>query len=92
MVREFTESEQHEIIAALERAGATSACSRCGHPELTLLPCPSIHFYVPTNFHSDPALVTIGVICRKCGCISNHALEALGINISLEAPPQPDTV
>ncbi len=90
MVREFTESEQLDIIAALQRVGATSACSRCGHAEMTLLPCPSIHFYVPTNFHSDPALVTIGVICQKCGWISNHAMAALGINFSLEVPQQPD--
>ena len=92
MVRELTENEQQEIIAALQRAGGTSACSRCGNPDMALLPCPSIHFYVPTNFHSDPALLTVGVLCKKCGFISNHALDILGVSISLEGPRQPETV
>lgn len=84
------EDQKQKIIKALDKAGATLPCPRCG----------TGHFSLVDGYFNHPIQTTLGglviggpsvpsvvVVCNQCGFISQHALGALNL-----LPKQSDAV
>ena len=85
----LTEEQKREINAALDRLGANHPCCRCGNTQLRLLDAyfassvqPSFDQFVI----GGQAIPTIGIVCTRCGNISQHAVAMLGLPWG---PPKP---
>lgn len=84
--------EQGRIIAALEKAGASLPCPRCGNKDFSLVGGYLVSHvqYQFVNFDfTNPTVPCAAVVCKRCGFLALHALGALGL-----LPPQgaPDGV
>ena len=72
-----------EIVAKLEKVGATQPCHRCGATKFTVVEG-FTHFFVQDAISGD---VQIGgdsvpvthVVCTSCGALTAHALGAIGM-------------
>jgi ribosomal protein L37E len=77
--------QRKNISEALAQRGATLPCPRCGDDAWTVLDSYISHS-LTQNVHQvvigGPVLPTIGVLCRKCGFLSEHVTVELGIGPS----------
>jgi ribosomal protein L37E len=77
---QFTDEVKNEITKALQDKGATMSCSRCGGTDFGVLEgFPSSLMLLDTEQNSAEAskIPAAGVVCNKCGNISQHALGVL---------------
>ncbi|MEC3114620.1 hypothetical protein P9015_26505 [Bacillus cereus] len=79
----FSKEEQLKIIKILEEKGATRPCSRCGHMNFSLLDGYFNHS-IQTSLDGGmviggPTVPVITTVCNQCGCLSQHAVGALGL-------------
>jgi ribosomal protein L37E len=80
LLNSMTPQDKDRIAKALQAAGATRPCSRCGNAQFTLL-----DGYLNLSIQSEPvghvfggpSVPTVGVACTKCGHLNFHALLAL---------------
>jgi hypothetical protein len=75
------QTEKEKIIKILKDRGAVNRCSRCNHPNHTLIT------YSFVQLVKKPGEITLGgtivptvlVGCDNCGLLSQHALAPLGL-------------
>jgi hypothetical protein len=77
----LTSDERQRIAGALERAGATHPCPRCGNETSTVL-----DGFLLQNTQSqlrnlvisgDNRLVCVATVCSRCGCLTQHVMDVL---------------
>ena len=71
---------REQIVAALEKAGATLPCPRCGNSSFTVIESSSIPTLTPPNTINLGRLIPTAVVaCTRCGYLSLHAYGVLGL-------------
>lgn len=76
----FSEDVKKEITEALQKKGATLPCSRCGGTDLAVLdgfPSSMVQMNTEQIITEGNKIPSAGIVCNKCGNISNHALGVL---------------
>jgi hypothetical protein len=77
----FTADQRRRFVDALDRAGATMSCPRCDNAELALA-----DGYINEHIQAergnlviggDNRLLSIALICMRCGFIAQHKLSVL---------------
>lgn len=77
---QFSEEIKKEITDALQKKGATQPCSRCGGTDFGVLdgfPASLVQMDSDQPATEGNKLPTAGVVCNKCGHITQHALGIL---------------
>lgn len=81
--------QQMAIVEAMKKAGADTACPRCGNGEFRVLRGFFVHS-IQTNTRGvqigGPAIMTIVLVCQRCGFVSQHDPSVLGVSIEGIAP------
>jgi hypothetical protein len=72
-----------EIVAKLQKAGATQPCHRCGASEFTVVEG-FTHIYVQDAISGGvhiggPSVPVTHVACISCGALTAHALGLIGM-------------
>jgi hypothetical protein len=86
----LTPDQIQAIIRALEARGALLPCPRCGNKSFTVINGYFNHTVRPQTSSvvlEGLSLPTAGVVCNKCGFLSQHALGALGLMTQPSAEP-----
>jgi ribosomal protein L37E len=88
----YSKQQEQAIMDALEEAGATLPCPRCGHDKFQLLPgCFVQHLvanpYDPPSISdgNSPGVAIVGTACDRCGFIAYHAMRRLGLDKAAES-------
>lgn len=77
---QFSEDIKNEITEALQKKGATMPCSRCGSIDFGVLdgfPSSVVQIDSEQVITEGNKIPSAGVVCNKCGNISQHALGVL---------------
>ena len=72
-------ARQATIIAALERAGATQPCVRCGHPTFEVVASSVRDVADADDGATMRRIPTIVLACKQCACLVEHAAKPLGL-------------
>ena len=78
----LSEERKGKIIAALEERGARQPCPRCGNMSFTLVDGYFNRAIQPSlkgMSLGGPSIPTVGLVCNRCGFLSEHALGILGL-------------
>jgi ribosomal protein S27AE len=80
-VKKMDQNAKQQIIAELEKRGATAPCPRCGNSNFILmdgfLNNPLQTELTGSLILGGPTVPSIVTVCSKCGFMSQHALGAL---------------
>lgn len=77
---QFSEEVKNEITKALQDKGATLPCSRCGGTDFGVLdgfPSSMVQMNTEQVITEGNKIPSAGVVCNKCGHITEHALGVL---------------
>ena len=91
----FSEDKRNTIIKILEERGVLLPCPRCSKNEFELLDGyfnQPIQGALPGMVLGGPSVPSIGVVCKNCGFISQHALGALGLMPESKSEPHKEEV
>lgn len=79
----LSEEQKRRVTHALDAAGSTLPCPRCGHQSFSLVDGYVIEF-VQSQLRNmvvggSNRLPSVVVTCDRCGFLAQHALESLNI-------------
>jgi hypothetical protein len=71
----LTQAQQAKVIAAIQERGASNSCSSCRHTQFSLL-----ETLVRFSLADNTELVSVAVLCKRCGNTQLHNVIALGVD------------
>ena len=88
-MQKLTEEEKQRIISMISGRVNWLKCPMCGNNQFSILDGYFNHT-LQSDFNNlvlgGPSIPSVGIVCNKCGFISQHALGTLGLIPKKENP------
>jgi hypothetical protein len=76
----LTQEEKNQISLRLKNLDALRPCEACGNNQFALADeAAQVRLSPNPGTYSTLTIPSVGVVCRRCGCIRLHSLGVLGL-------------